>query len=118
MKPHGTHLWLWPLLMAVVAFLYAPLIPPFIRALGAEGATGEGAFALLFGDRTLGRAMGHSGLVALAVGVSAPLLGLALAQALRAWNIPKTVLRWRCCRCSSPESPWGSPRRCVFSCWG
>jgi putative spermidine/putrescine transport system permease protein/spermidine/putrescine transport system permease protein len=92
---HAAATLIWAGLGLVLAFLYAPLIPPAIHSI--EGAaTGAGGpfrhYAAIFADARLVRALWTSLAVGLLVALSAPLLALLAAQAVRVWRMPRLII--------------------------
>jgi len=84
---------LWLFLGAVLAFLYAPLVPPVLNAFAAPGEGGAFAhFRAILADARLTRAIGTSLAAGLATALIAPLLGLIAAEAVRVWRIPRLVM--------------------------
>ena len=73
---------LWLCLAGVLAFLYAPLLPPLILAVRdpTTGSTTFQNFGAIHSDPTLVGALTSSILLAAIIGVAAPLLGLATPQ--------------------------------------
>jgi ABC-type spermidine/putrescine transport system permease subunit II len=78
----------WLCLGGVLAFLYAPLLPPLLLAVRdpATGSTTLQNFGTIHSDPTLVGALTNSVLLAAIVGITAPLLGLAAAQAVRSFG--------------------------------
>jgi ABC-type spermidine/putrescine transport system permease subunit II len=78
----------------VLAFLYAPLLPPLLLAVRdpATGSTTLQNFGTIHSDPTLVGALTNSVLLAAIVGITAPLLGLAAAQAVRSFGIPRIIV--------------------------
>ncbi|ANY84971.1 hypothetical protein BB934_42885 (plasmid) [Microvirga ossetica] len=93
MKPQ-TNILVWLCLAAILAFLYAPLLPPLLLAI-QDPATGKATFqnfATIHSDPTLVGALINSIVLAAIVGVAAPLLGLAAAQAVRSFGVPRFIV--------------------------
>jgi putative spermidine/putrescine transport system permease protein/spermidine/putrescine transport system permease protein len=84
----------WLCLGGVLAFLYAPLLPPLLLAVQdpATGSTTLQNFGTIHSDPTLVGALTNSVLLAAIVGITAPLLGLAAAQAVRSFGIPRLIV--------------------------
>jgi ABC-type spermidine/putrescine transport system permease subunit II len=84
----------WLCLGGVLAFLYAPLLPPLLLAVRdpATGSTTLQNFGTIHSDPTLVGALTNSVLLAAIVGITAPLLGLAAAQAVRSFGIPSIIV--------------------------
>lgn len=83
----------WGLVALVIAFLYAPLVPPAIQSFVT--APGQGLFAnyaAIFTDQRLLVAARLTVLVGLLVALIAPLLALVAAEAVRVWRIPRMVI--------------------------
>jgi spermidine/putrescine transport system permease protein len=83
----------WALIAMVIAFLYAPLVPPAIKSFAV--APGEGVFAnyaAIFTDQRLMSAARLSILVGVLVALIAPLLAVLAAEAVRVWRIPRMVI--------------------------
>jgi spermidine/putrescine transport system permease protein len=85
---------LWLCLAGVLGFLYAPLLPPLLLAIRdpATGGITLHNFGTIHSDPTLVGALTNSVLLAAIVGVTAPLLGLAAAQAVRYFGVPRLIL--------------------------
>jgi spermidine/putrescine transport system permease protein len=93
MKPQSNIL-VWLCLAAILAFLYAPLLPPLLLAI-QDPATGKATlqnFGTIHSDPTLVGALINSIILAAIVGVAAPLLGLAAAQAVRSFGVPRLIV--------------------------
>ncbi|WP_137389479.1 ABC transporter permease [Rhodoligotrophos defluvii] len=88
------HLLVWLCLAAVLVFLYAPLVPPLLLAIRdpQTGAATLNNFAAIGADPTLVSAITNSVLLAAIVGIAAPLLGLAAAQAVRSFGLPRLII--------------------------
>jgi ABC-type spermidine/putrescine transport system permease subunit II len=85
---------IWLCLAGVLAFLYAPLLPPLLLAV-RDSTTGNITlqnFGTIHSDPTLVGALINSVLLAAIVGVVAPLLGLAAAQAVRYFGVPRLIV--------------------------
>ena len=85
---------IWLCLAGVLAFLYAPLLPPLLLAI-RDPTTGTSTlqnFGTIHSDPTLVGALTNSVLLAAIVGVTAPLLGLAAAQAVRSFGVPRLIV--------------------------
>ena len=85
---------IWLCLVGVLALLYAPLLPPLLLAI-RDPATGDITlqnFGTIHSDPTLVGALTNSVLLAAVVGVTAPLLGLAAAQAVRYFGVPRLIV--------------------------
>ena len=87
----------WPVVMCLagfLAFLYAPLLPPLLLAI--EDPAGGGAtlrnFGALHGNAMLMGGLVNSIILAAIVGIAAPLLGLAAAQAVRAFRMRRLIV--------------------------
>lgn len=85
---------IWTCLTVVLVFLYAPLLPPLWAAFRdpTNGAFTLGNFAEITTDATLLGALWNSVLLAIIVGIAAPLLGLAAAQAVRSFNVKRLII--------------------------
>jgi ABC-type spermidine/putrescine transport system permease subunit II len=84
----------WLCLAGVLAFLYAPLVPPLLLAIQdpvTENISLQN-FGTIHSDPTLVGALTNSVLLAAVVGVTAPLLGLAAAQAVRYFGVPRLIV--------------------------
>ena len=81
----------WLFLGLVLAFLYAPLIPPAINSFQGEGPL-FAHYAAIFEDARLMRAARTSLVVGLLTAVIAPLLALLAAQAVRSWRRPRLII--------------------------
>jgi spermidine/putrescine transport system permease protein len=81
-------------LAGFLAFLYAPLLPPLWLAIEdpKSGGLTLQNFGALNGNAMLIGGLVNSIILAAIVGVAAPLLGLAAAQAVRAFNIPRLIV--------------------------
>jgi ABC-type spermidine/putrescine transport system permease subunit II len=93
MKP-GTRTLVWLCLAVILAFLYVPLLPPLLLAI-QDPATGRATlqnFGAIHTDPTLVGALINSIVLAAIVGVAAPLLGLAAAQAVRSFRVPRLIV--------------------------
>jgi ABC-type spermidine/putrescine transport system permease subunit II len=84
----------WLLVGLVLAFLYAPLVPPAVNSF--EGAGGDKGlfvnYAAILTDQRLVAAGRISLLVGLLVALISPVLALLAAEAVRVWKIPRLVL--------------------------
>lgn len=83
----------WSLVILVLIFLYAPLVPPAINSF--QGVGEEGLFtnyAAILNDERLMVASRTSIIVGLLVALISPLLALLAAEAVRVWRIPRLVL--------------------------
>lgn len=91
--PPGRSL-VWLFLIGILVFLYAPLVPPVLLALQdpATGTLNVTSFGAIAGDQVLMGALLNSVILAIIVGIAAPLLGLAAAQAVRAFGIPRLII--------------------------
>lgn len=77
----------------VLLFLYAPLIPPVLRAFDSAGDQGLWAnFAALPGNDRLLAATRISLLAGGLTALITPLLALAAAEAVKIWGIPRLVI--------------------------
>jgi putative spermidine/putrescine transport system permease protein/spermidine/putrescine transport system permease protein len=93
MKPSAP-IAVWLCLAAVLTFLYAPLLPPLLLAL-QDPATGRVTlqnFTTIHSDPMLVGALINSVIIAAIVGIAAPLLGLAAAQAVRTFGVPRLIV--------------------------
>jgi ABC-type spermidine/putrescine transport system permease subunit II len=93
MKP-WTRILVWLCLAGVLLFLYAPLFPPLLLAI-QDPATGQLTlqnFGTIHSDPTLVGALMNSIILAAIVGIAAPLLALAAAQAVRSFGIPRLII--------------------------
>jgi spermidine/putrescine transport system permease protein len=87
----------WPVVMCLagfLAFLYAPLMPPLLLAI-EDPVTGNATlrnFGALHGNAMLMGGLINSIILAAIVGVAAPLLGLAAAQAVRTFGKPRLIV--------------------------
>jgi putative spermidine/putrescine transport system permease protein/spermidine/putrescine transport system permease protein len=85
---------IWLSLAGVLAFLYVPLLPPLLLSI-QDPATGKATlqnFGTIHSDPTLIGALANSVIIAAIVGVAAPLLGLAAAQAVRSFGMPRAII--------------------------
>lgn len=84
----------WAFLAGVLAFLYAPLLPPAIRSFaGLPPDQGWFAhYAAIFDDPILVGSMVNTVLIGGLVAVITPVLALLIAQALRSWKAPRLIL--------------------------
>jgi ABC-type spermidine/putrescine transport system permease subunit II len=85
---------IWLSLAGVLAFLYVPLLPPLLLSI-QDPATGKATlqnFSTIHSDPTLIGALANSVIIAAIVGVAAPLLGLAAAQAVRSFGMPRAII--------------------------
>ncbi len=83
----------WALVVLVLVFLYAPLVPPAINSFANLGDKGTfGHYAAILTDHRLMAAGELSLLVGLLVALITPLLALLAAEAVRVWRIPRLVL--------------------------
>ena len=86
---------IWLLLGIVLAFLYAPLLPPIIRSFAGEAVDEGGIWAnyrAILDDPVLVGGIANTVVLALLVALITPLLALLIAQALRAWKRPRLIL--------------------------
>jgi spermidine/putrescine transport system permease protein len=93
MKP-WTRILIWLCLAGVLLFLYAPLLPPLLLAI-QDPATGQLTlqnFGTIHSDPVLVGALINSVILAAIVGIAAPLLALAAAQAVRSFKIPRLII--------------------------
>lgn len=87
------HALAWLFLGLVLAFLYAPLVPPAIRSF--EGVAGPDLlvhYRAIFDDPRLVEALRTSLVVGFLVALIAPLLALVAAQAVRVWQAPRLIV--------------------------
>jgi len=83
----------WGFVGLVLAFLYAPLIPPAINSFGNLGDQGLFThYAAILDDRRLMKAARVSLTVGVLVALIAPLLALLAAEAVRVWRVPRLIL--------------------------
>lgn len=83
----------WGLVALVIAFLYAPLLPPAIKSFVTAPDQGLFAnYAAILTDQRLMAAARLSVLVGVLVALIAPLLALIAAEAVRVWRIPRLVI--------------------------
>ncbi len=82
---------IWGFVLLCLLFLYAPLLPPMIRSLDGEGGAFS-AYGAIMADAVLMEGIRNTALVGVLVAIIAPMLALALAQALRAWGRPRLIL--------------------------
>lgn len=83
----------WLFIIAVVVFLYAPLVPPIINSFAGAAQHGLWAnYSALLGDQRLLAAGRTSLIVGVLVALIAPLLALLAAEAVRVWRIPRLIL--------------------------
>jgi putative spermidine/putrescine transport system permease protein/spermidine/putrescine transport system permease protein len=89
-----TSIVVWLCLAAVLVFLYAPLLPPLLLALQDPNSGGFSlqGFLSILSDPTLSGAIINTVLLAVIVGIAAPLLALAAAQAVRAFGVPRLII--------------------------
>lgn len=87
--------WLvWVFLGSVLAFLYAPLLPPALRSFGGI-APDQGLFVhyrAILDDSMLTGAIHNTVLLGIIVAVVTPAVALLIAQALRSWQKPRLIL--------------------------
>lgn len=85
------HCLVWGFLFLVLAFLYAPLVPPVIGSFeGEDGAFS--AYAAILDDNVLMGGIINTALIGGLVALITPLLALALSQTLRSWGRHKPIL--------------------------
>jgi ABC-type spermidine/putrescine transport system permease subunit II len=83
----------WGLVALVIAFLYAPLVPPAIKSFAtAPGGSPFAHYAAILTDQRLMAAARLSLLVGVLVALIAPFLALLAAEAVRVWRIPRLVI--------------------------
>jgi ABC-type spermidine/putrescine transport system permease subunit II len=83
----------WGLVALVIAFLYAPLVPPAIKSFAtAPGSSPFAHYAAILTDQRLMAAARLSLLVGVLVALIAPFLALLAAEAVRVWRIPRLVI--------------------------
>lgn len=83
----------WAFVGLVLAFLYAPLIPPAVNSFSNLGDQGLFAhYGAILDDRRLMTAARVSLTVGVAVALIAPLLALLAAEAVRVWRMPRLIL--------------------------
>jgi ABC-type spermidine/putrescine transport system permease subunit II len=90
----ATILMVWFGLIAVMLFLYAPLLLPLVLAF-KDPLTGRSTlanFSAVLSDSTLLGGLQNSIYLAVVVAVAAPLLGLAAAQAVRTFRVPRIIM--------------------------
>lgn len=93
MRP-WTRIPIWSCLIGILLFLYAPLLPPLLLAI-QDPATGQVTlqhFGTIHSDPTLIGALMNSVILAAIVGIAAPLLALAAAQAVRSFHFPRLII--------------------------
>jgi ABC-type spermidine/putrescine transport system permease subunit II len=82
---------IWGFVILCLLFLYAPLLPPMIRSMDGDGGVFS-AYGAIMADAVLMDGITNTALVGFLVAIIAPMLALALAQALRAWRRPRLIL--------------------------
>ena len=83
----------WILVMLVLVFLYAPLVPPAFNSFRGVGEDRLFAnYAAILSDGRLLAAGRTSLIVGFLVALISPLLALLAAEAVRVWRIPRLVL--------------------------
>src|SRR5215212_3392262 len=90
----ATTLMVWLGLGSVILFLYAPLFLPLVLAF-KDPVTGRSTldnFFAVLSDGTLLEGLQNSLYLALIVAVAAPILGLAAAQAVRSFRVPRLIM--------------------------
>ena len=85
---------MWIVIIFVLAFLYAPLIPPIINSFAglSEDQSMFQHYSAILNDHRLVRAAKISLSVGILVAIISPFLALIAAEAIRIWRIPKLVL--------------------------
>lgn len=84
-------MWLFFLLMLV--FLYLPLVPPVFNSLTPGDAAGLFKhYCSITQSSVLMEGIGTTLLLGLITAIITPLFALAMAQAIRSWQIPRTLL--------------------------
>jgi ABC-type spermidine/putrescine transport system permease subunit II len=82
----------WAFILLVLAFLYAPLIPPAIHSFdGGEGGLFRNYWAILDEARLM-QAVRTTLLVGFLVALITPALAFLLVEAVRVWRTPRLVL--------------------------
>ena len=81
----------WLFLGLVLAFLYAPLVPPAINSFQGDGPLFAN-YGAIFDDPRLLRALRTSLVVGLLTAVVTPLLALLAAEAVRVWRVPRLII--------------------------
>lgn len=84
----------WAFLGMVLAFLYAPLLPPAVRSFSGL-REGEGVFAhyaAIADDPILMNGIWNTLVLGLLVALITPVFALLVAQALRGWGRPRLIL--------------------------
>lgn len=77
----------------VLAFLYAPLLPPILKAFSHTGEAGVFAhYQAILEDRRLLRALATSALAGGLTATITPLLALLAAEAVRVWQVPRLII--------------------------
>ena len=84
----------WGFILLVVAFLYAPLIPPALQSFqGLEPQAGIFQhYRAIIKEERLMRAVRATIEVGVLVAVITPILALLLVEAVRIWRVPKLIL--------------------------
>lgn len=84
---------LWSAFGVVLAFLYAPLLPPILNAFAApEGAGAFTHFRAIAEDERLLRAVRVSLLAGGLTALIAPALAFLAAEAIRVWRVPGPIM--------------------------
>lgn len=86
---------IWLFLGVVLAFLYAPLIPPALHSFRAVSGGDGGIFrhyAAILNDPLLVGGIWNTVLIGGLVATITPMVALLIAQALRAWKKPHLIL--------------------------
>jgi putative spermidine/putrescine transport system permease protein/spermidine/putrescine transport system permease protein len=85
---------IWAGLVGVILFLYAPLFLPIVLAFNdpVTGRVTLANFSAVLGDSTLLTGLQNSLYLAIVVAIVASLLGLAAAQAVRTFRMPRLIM--------------------------
>jgi spermidine/putrescine transport system permease protein len=82
----------WVFVLLVLAFLYAPLIPPAIHSFQATDAGLFGHYRAILQEERLMRAVRTTLTVGALVAIITPVLAFFLVEAMRVWRAPKLLL--------------------------
>lgn len=84
----------WVFLGVVLAFLYAPLVPPAVRAFSGlpAGAGPFAHFSAILDDPILLGGIRSTLILGGLVALITPVLAICIAQALRSWRAPRLIL--------------------------
>lgn len=83
---------IWGALGLVLAFLYAPLVPPVLKSFQGAGDDWFMHYRAILSDPLLIASIGNTLAIGAIVAVTAPLMALGIAQAIREWSRPRLIL--------------------------